>query len=152
MSKIVSQEWRTTLTVAELAKWFKATARERYDSVGRAAKLVARGSGVELFTPRAGDSFGAFETQPDSSIGARMPRGGRFGGSAESMTLYMYVTESGGARIARFALPVASMMDQLLAGARRERPVGHSANGARVLLDHFARMLLASDPQAHRES
>ena len=147
MAKTVSEHWTTSLGVADLAAWFKETAQDRNENTGRFAKMVARGKGIEFFTPEtAGDPFAAIEDQPAFSVGVTMPRGGGFRGQAEIVTLHMYVFDDGERRTVQLTTPVASAMDQFQSG--RVGGVGHSAGGAKRFLRHFADMLKQRDPDA----
>lgn len=154
MTKVIGQQFTTALTVSDLAAFFKSTAQARYDSLGRASRMALKGRGVEFFTPEADDDpFAQFEERPAFAVGVTMPRGGSFVGSAEPVTLHMYVTERGDRRAVEFTLPVSSAMDRLKDGQRGFRaatrdPLGHSNKGAGVILDYFSQELLARDRAA----
>jgi hypothetical protein len=141
---------RGALAVNELAGWFKETAEERHSGTGRFTKMVSRAKAVEFFTPEAGDDpFAATGDQPDFSVGVTMPCGGGLVGSAEIVTLHMYVSDLGDRRAAEFVAPVASMGDMWRSGDARG--TGHGAGSAKKFLRHFEDMLKRRDSSARRE-
>jgi hypothetical protein len=152
MAKTLSERWTSALAVDELAGWFKETAEERHAGTGRFAKMVARGKGVEFFTPDSGDDpFAAFEDQPAFAVGVTMPRGGGVSGQAELVTLHMYVADLGGRRAVEFTAPVASAMDHFNAGRTRTGRIGHSAGSGKKFIRHFEDMLQRRDSSARKE-
>jgi hypothetical protein len=150
MAKTLSEQWTTTMSVTDLAKWFRSTAEERHAGTGRFARAVARGKGVEFFTPDRGDDpFAAVDEQPAFTAGVTMPRGGGFQGQAELVTLHIYVYDRGDRRAVEFAAPVATAGDQFRSG--RVGGVGHTSGGAKKFLRHFAETLQQRDPGARKE-
>jgi hypothetical protein len=148
MASDIGEQWTSALTVAELAAWFKAAVEVRNSGIGWSAKLVSKGGKPEFFTPKQGDDpFARFGPRPAFTVGVTMPRGGKFSGSGERVTIHMYVTDAGERRHVDFYCPVAGVMDQWREGSMTNL-VGHSKKASKVILRYFTDELQMQDDTA----
>jgi hypothetical protein len=111
--KAVTTRWISSLTVSELADFFRATSEEIFGSGARRLMSVVPGPGtsgkMKFFTPQPPDSpFAQFDAKPDFSVGVHGPQGGVLGG-AQPVTVQMHVYDDRSARTVEFAAPYEGM-------------------------------------------
>lgn len=143
MADVIRETWSTTLSVRDLAGWFKSVAEARYNSLGFMTKKLYnkayKVNGVEFFTPQpANDPFAVLDDVPAFAAGATMPRGGSGRNNEEPVTVHIYLAEFGDHRTVQFVLP-------LLSRAERWKGNGHSQKAAEVVLRHFRDQLVGRD-------
>jgi hypothetical protein len=136
--KSVTSSWSSSLTQAELERFFKTTSDEIFNTGFRRALSVMPKPGgstgkTHFFTPEESDSPFTLE-QPIFSVGVQGPQGGGFG-AAVAMAVHMYVFEDGSGHRVDFSAPYGFQT------ASRGKAMAH--------LERYGRALTAIDPGAH---
>lgn len=103
--KAITEEFKSTKSVSDLANTFKTTASGMYGFGKKFGNLLGGGNGLEFFTPHD-EVFGAADSNPPTfSVGTSVPATTVMFGGKSSAAVHMYVWDLGSERLVRLYGP-----------------------------------------------